>query len=176
MAYDPNEEEEEREDGRGRSARKREVRAFDELAQELMELSPGRCKKLPITDKLKRALHAARDTTSKAARKRHYKHLAGALRDSESEVEAIRKFLAGDAYVPVTGDESYRDLDALRASLCEEEGFVVALEEVCKQLPHVDRALISELSKAVHQEGEGKSFRALFKALRRAADQSDLDD
>ena len=169
------EEEEIEEEGRGRSKRKRHVRTFDVMALELLELSDERCKKMPITDVLKEALDQARNTKSKNARRRQIRHLASLLRDRDDETEAIRRYLAGDAYVAVTGDESYRDLDALRERLCSEETFAQALDDACEELPYIDVALVTKLAKANHGAENDKARRGLFRELRRAADESDLD-
>ena len=162
-------------EGRGRSARKRVVRTFDVMALELLELSDERCSKLPITDELKRALHDARTTRSKSARRRHIRHLAGLLRDRGDETEAIKCFLAGVAYTPVAGDESYRGLNAMREALCDRETYAVALDELCEQLPHIDLALVRRIAESLHEGEDDKAHRALFRELRRAADESDRD-
>ena len=168
-------EEEIEEEGRGRSKRKRLVRTFDVMALELLELSDERCAKMPITDVLKEALHQARNTKSKSARRRHIRRLAGLLRDRDDETEAIRRYLAGDAFVAVTGDESYRDLDALRERLCSPDTFAQAFDDALEELPHLDVALVTRLAKANHEAEDDKAHRALFRELRRAADESDLD-
>ena len=162
-------------EGRGRSARKRVVRTFDAMALSLLELSDDRCRKLPVTDNLKRGLHDARTTKSKSARRRHIRHLASLLRDNEAETEAIRCFLAGIPYTPVSGDESYRELDALRESLCKRETFAAGFETACEQLPHLDAALVKGLAEALHEGENDKAYRALFRELRRAADESERD-
>jgi ribosome-associated protein len=171
----PDEEEELEEEGRGRSKAKRLVRTFDVMALELLELSDQRCKGMPITDVLKEALHEARTTKAKSARRRHIRRLAGLLRDRDDETEAIRCYLAGVPYVAVKGDESYRDLDAMRERLCSEDSFALAIDEVSEQLPYVDVALVTRLAKSIHQAENDKARRALFRELRRAADESDQD-
>lgn len=168
-------EEEIEEEGRGRSKRKRHVQTFDVMALELLELSDERCKKMPITAVLKEALLQTRNTKSKSARRRHIRHLAGLLRDRDDETEAIRCYLAGEPYVAVTGDEEYRDLDAMRESLCSADSFEAALSHASEQLPYLDLPLVTRLSRAVHDEDNDKARRALFRELRRAADESDRD-
>ncbi len=163
------------EEGRGRSKRKRHVRTFDVMALELLELSDERCSKMPITDEFKEALHNARSTKSKSARRRYIRHLAGLLRDRDDETEAIRRYLAGEAFVAVRGDESYRDLDALREALSGADTFAKALAEVSEQLPYIDIPLVTRLAKTLHESENDKAHRALFRELRRAADESDRD-
>ena len=171
----PDEEEEFEEEGRGRSKRKRLVRTFDAMALELLELSDERCKKMPITEDLKEALLEARNTKSKSARRRHIRRLAGLLRDRDDETEAIRCYLAGVPFVAVKGDESYRDLDALRARLCSEDTYAQAIDDACEELPYIDVALVTRLAKSIHQVDNDKARRSLFRELRRAADESDQD-
>ncbi len=169
------EEEEFEEEGRGRSKLKRLARTFDVMALELLELSDERCKKMPISPTFKEALHQARTVKSKSARRRHIRHLSSLLRDRDDETEAIRCYLAGVPFVAVDGDESYRDLDALRTALCTADEFAKALEDACEQLPYIDIALVTRLAKSLHQEENDKAHRALFRELRRAADESDRD-
>jgi ribosome-associated protein len=169
------EEEEFEQEGRGRSARKRVVQTFDVMALELLELSDERCAKLPITDEFKRALHDARTTRSKSARRRYIRHLAGLLRDRDTETEAIKCYLAGVPYTAVSGDESYRDLNAMREALCDRQTFATALDEVGEKLPHIDIALVKRLAESLHGGEDDKAHRSLFRELRRAADESDRD-
>jgi ribosome-associated protein len=175
MATKGSEDEEYEEEGRGRSKRKREVRTFDAMALELLGLSDERCRKLPVTEEMRRGLDEARTTKSKSARRRHIRYLAGLLRDRHEETEAIKCFLAGVPYTPVTGDESYRDLDAMREALCDRERYAQALDDVCEQLPHIDLVLVKRLAESLHDGENDKNYRALFKELRRAADESDRD-
>ena len=163
------------EEGRGRSKRKRHVRTFDVMALELLELSDERCGNMPITEELQEALHQARTTKSKSARRRQIRHLASLLRDRDEETEAIRCYLAGKPYVAVEGDESYRDLNALRETLCTAGNLQDALSEACDQLPYMDVALVTHLAKSLRESENDKAHRALFRELRRAADESDRD-
>lgn len=161
------------EEGRGRSKRKRHVRTFDVMALELLEISDERCGKLPITQVLKEALTQARKTKSKSARRRHIRHLAGLLRDRDDETEAIRSYLAGVPYVAVQGDEEYRDLDAVREALCSRESYDEARADLGEKLPYVDLALVTRLARSIHEQDNDKERRALFRELRRAADEAD---
>ena len=172
------EEEEFEVEGRGRTARKREIQSYELLAEKLLEISDAKCKGLPVTDELKKAVFTARETTrskAKAARKRYIKHLTLMLRTSDAEVDAINGFLAGSDYVPVTGDEAYRDLDALRAQLLDPETYRATIDLVCRELPHIDLALLSSLSEKLQTQRNDKDYRNLYKELRRAADESERD-
>ena len=173
------EEEEFEVEGRGRSARKREILSYELLAEKLLEISDAKCEGLPVTDELKKAVFTARETTrskAKAARKRYIKHLTSMLRSSDAEVDAINGFLAGSDFVPVTGDEAYRDLDALRSQLLDPATYRATVDQVCQQLPHIDLALLSSLSEKLQTQHNDKDYRNLYKELRRAADESERDD
>lgn len=170
------EEDEPQKEGRGRSEKRRAAASFDVLAMELTELPKHRCKGLPVTAKLKAALELTRSTVSKPARRRHLRHLSGLLRDSELEVAAIQAFLAGEAYVPVKGDEDYRDLAAMREALCDPATFAEALESACQSLPHIDAILVQRLATDWHSTQDDKSYRALYKELNRALEEGDDDE
>lgn len=71
--------------GRGRSEEKRKAMAFADLAKQLAELPRATVQKLPVTESVLSAILQVRETKSKAARKRHHKHLASVLRTSPSE-------------------------------------------------------------------------------------------
>lgn len=161
---------------RGRTQQQRAARAYDALAIELVELPPNRYKGLPMTTRLREGLEQARRTASKPARRRHAMHIAGILRESELEVRAIRAYLAGKPFVRVKGDEDYRDLAALREALCDSEQFDNALERVRSELPHADTILLQRLARECHEGENDKSFRAIYKELNRALEESEAAD
>lgn len=163
-------------EGRGRSEKRRAAQSFDALAMDLVALSKPRCKGLPVTAALKAALEMTRSTVSKPAKRRHLRRLSGLLRESELEVAAIHAFLAGEAYVPVKGDEDYRDLAALRDALCAPQTYAEAFEEVCATLKYVDAQLVEKLSHEYHSDGNDKSYRALYKELNRASEEVGLEE
>ncbi len=172
---DPDDEEQTPQQGRGRSVRKREIADLHQLAQELLTLSDARCAGLPVTEGMKNALAEARATKARVARKRSLKYLVGLLRDSELETQSIRNYLAGAAYTVVTGDESSRDLEVLRSGLASADSFENSLERIYEHFPHIDIVLVTRLARALHLGHDDKAHRALFRELRRAADESELD-
>lgn len=170
------EDEEPVKEGRGRSEKRRAAKSFDALAMELVALPKHRCKGLPVTAALKAALEVTRSTASKPAKRRYLRHLSGLLRESEIEVAAIHAFLAGESYVPVKGDEDYRDLAALREALCEAESYAAAFDEVCATLKYVDVLLVERLAKECQSDRNDKSYRALYKELNRALEEIGLEE
>ncbi len=163
-------------EGRGRAANRRDAKTFDVLALELIELPPDKVARLPVTEELRRTLHDAGHTKAKAARRRHLRKLAGMLRTSPSEVAAIKAFLAGRTFTRVTGEEENEALEAIRNALCIPENFTDSLHHACEELPALDVLAVRELCIALHAldveaQQQAKSYRLLFKELRRAKDE-----
>ena len=88
-------------EGRGRSAKKREAKAVEHLAQRLADLPEAELARLPQEPELAREIELVRTTRGHSSRKRQIKHLAGYLRSHEEECDAIRSALAeiGRAHV-----------------------------------------------------------------------------
>ena len=57
-------------EGRGRSARKREAKAIEQLAQELADMADIELAKLPLHDDLAKEVEQARNTKGHSSRKR----------------------------------------------------------------------------------------------------------
>ncbi|MCP4446637.1 MAG: DUF615 domain-containing protein [Myxococcales bacterium] len=167
--------------GRGRSANRREALGYDAFALKLIELSADRCKRLPVSEELRASLKNVQDTRSKAARRRHLRHLSGMLRNRPNEAAAIEAYLDGRAFTPITGDEENRDLEALREALATEEQSSQALDSATESLPQLDVLLVRDLCSSLHSmdtavRRESKAYRLLFKELRRASDELEAED
>ncbi len=169
------EEEEYEKEGRGRSENRRLAKTFDALAMDLLELSPGRCARFPVSDALRLAMKTAHSTKSKAARRRELRHLSGMLRNRPDEAAAIEAVLAGR---PVETAEEGLDLEAMRESLCNPDTYSETLDEACAALPPLDVMLVRELCSALHvldaaSRCDAKGYRLLYRELRRASDEMD---
>ena len=167
-----------RDKGRGRAVNRREALSYDAFALKLVELSTDRTKRLPVSEELRSSLRTVQETKSKAARRRHLRHLSGMLRNRPKEAEAIEAYLDGRAFTPITGDEENRELEALREGLCAKETFDDSLDKASESLPQLDVLLVRDLCSTIHPlndaaRRETKAYRLLFKELRRASDELD---
>ena len=73
-----------RTEGRGRSAKKREAKAIEKLAERLVSFPENELSELPLDDALMADLVKARQTRGHGSRKRETKHFAGLLRRDEA--------------------------------------------------------------------------------------------
>jgi ribosomal 50S subunit-associated protein YjgA (DUF615 family) len=157
-----------------RGMRRKVAAEVDAVADALVVLSDKKCKKLPIGDRTRRALEDARRTSSIVAKKRHIKFLSGLLRENAAELKAVRLFLDGKPYRDVAIDDGQEALERLREELCDPDRYQEAFDRMCAELPHVDLMRVERLARQLHSGPDAKAYRALFKELRRAADE--LDD
>jgi len=167
-------EEEVRSLGRGRSAKKREAKAIEELAQRLTEITDSELGKLPKSPELCKELELARNTRGHSSRKRQIKHLAGILRGHEEQRLAIEVALDGQALVQRQETLAFHHLEELRDRLCAKETFAAALTEVQTLYPHLDKGKLTRLSGSVHEHNDKKAAREIFRQLRKAAEVTDV--
>ncbi|MCK5379064.1 MAG: DUF615 domain-containing protein [Acidobacteria bacterium] len=157
------------EEGRGRSARKREVKAIADLAKRLVDSSSLGVTTLPISEELRSALMQVR-TNKGSARKRQLKFFAGLLRkDSEGEA-AARRFLDGVDQLHFEEVRDLKKLESLRDDLLDPELFPAAMKRACDEFPSLDRREISSLARAGHMTPGKKHSRAIFRCLREASE------
>jgi ribosome-associated protein len=168
-----NDEEEYRSLGRGRSAKKREAKAVEQLAQRLADLSDAELAKLPQEPGLTKEIELARNTRGHSSRKRQIKHLAGFLRGDEEQREAIETALDGQAVSERQEAMAFHHLEDLRDRLCAAETFEAALAEVRSSYPFLDDRKLTRLASSVHDFGDKKAAREIFRRLRKAEELKD---
>jgi ribosome-associated protein len=167
------EEEEERSEGRGRSAKKREAKAIEELAQRLTEITDSELGKLPNSPELAKEIELARNTRGHSSRKRQIKHLAGILRRYEEQRLAIEAALNSQSISQRQENLAFHHLEELRDRICEEQTFEAALNEVRITYPHLDDGKLARLARSVHEHKDKKAAREIFRRLRKAAEVED---
>ena len=167
------EEEEVRSLGRGRSAKKREAKAIEELAQRLTEITASELGKLPKSPELSKEIEVARNTKGNSSRKRQIKHLAGLLRGHEEQRLAIEAALDGQSVIQRQESIAFHHLEELRDRLCVRETFAEALTEVRSLYPHLDDGKVTRLAGSVHEHNDKKAAREIFRLLRKAAEVND---
>ena len=161
-------EEEVRSEGRGRSAKKREAKAVEQLAQRLADLSDAELTKLPQDPELTKEIELARNTRGHGSRKRQIKHLAGLLRGHDEQREAIETALDGQAVIQRQETLAFHHLEELRDRLCVEKTFADALAEVRTSYPNLDDGKLARLARSVHEFSDKKAAREIFRRLRKA--------
>ncbi len=158
-------------EGRGRSAKKREAKEVELLAQKLADIPDAELASLPKGPELAREIDQARNTKGHSSRKRQVKHLAGYLRRHEEQREAIEAALDGQAVMQRQETLAFHHLEELRDRLCSVTGFDAAITEVRTSYPHIDDRKLARLAHAVHEHGDKKAAREIFRRLRKAAEE-----
>ena len=158
--------------GRGRSAKKRQAKAIEQLAKALAELPETELSKLPQAPELAREIALVRTTRGHSSRKRQIKHLAGFLRRRDDQREAIEAALAGRTVSQRQEALDFHHLEELRDRLCSTATFVQTLEEIRRSYPTIDHRRISRLARSVHGSADKKAAREIFRQLRKAQEQS----
>lgn len=168
------EDKEVRSEGRGRSAKKREAKAVEELAQRLTEISDSELGNLPKSPELSKEIELARSTRGHSSRKRQIKHLAGVLRGHEEQRLEIEAALDGQAVSQRQETLVFHHLEKLRDRLCAPASFEAALTEVRRLYPHLDDGKLARLAGSVHEHNDKKAAREIFRRLRKAEEANDL--
>ena len=153
-------------EGRGRSEKKRAAQAIGALASQMIEASEAVCKRLPLSEDIRDVLDLARRSTARGARKRELKHLAGLLRRDEETVDAVRTALNDVGRSSRADRDLFHRIEDLRDALCDPDRFAEALETAAAEVPGLDRQAISRLARRVHENGDKRSFREIFRRLR----------
>ena len=148
-----------------RSEKKRQAKNIEEIAKELVSLSPAHIKKLPADDLLKAELTNSRDLTG-GALKRQTKFIAGMLR--ENGTDEILAFLAErkGSHLKQTGE--FHELERLREDIITE--VLEAKEEAWHKHEQLTESWQSDTVAAVCRKFPAIDPKALQKsALRYAA-------
>lgn len=173
MHREEREDEEVRTEGRGRSAKKREAKAVEQLAMRLVELSDSELATLSKSPELTKEIELARNTRGHSSRKRQIKHLAGFLRGNDEQLAEITVALDGQAVSQRQETLAFHHLEDLRDRLCVAATFEAALQEVRTSYPHLDDGKLARLAGSVHDHADKKAAREIFRRLRKAAEAQD---
>lgn len=157
--------ENERDEGRGRSARKRAAKQVEQHAQQLADMPSNDLQGLNLGTQLRVALEEARNTRGFSSRKRSVKHFAALLRQDEESQQTVADFLAGQTAGHWAEQEKFHDLEQWRDRLCQTETADQALTEICNLHPNLARTSLNQLSRSACN-GDKASARKLFRLLR----------
>ena len=160
-------------EGRGRSAKKREAKAVEQLAQRLADLPESELAALPQDPELAREIALVRSTSGHSSRKRQIKHLAGLLRRDDEKREKIAGALDNQVVSQRQEILAFHHLEELRDRLCSTATFETALAEVRSTYPQIDDAKLARLAGSVHEHGDKRAAREIFRRLRQAEETRD---
>ena len=166
MTRDPDEDE------KSRSQIKREFRELKKLGIELVALSAGQLRAMPLSDRTRDALLAAR-TMTRTALQRQYRYISSLMADED--VDAIRGALAGELQPHAEDVAALHEAERRRDELLSgDESHVAAFVE---RHPDCDRTHLRQLVRNARKESElGKpprSARLLFKYIRQLSEPPD---
>lgn len=149
-----------------KTRRKKQAKEIEQLALQLAELGDNQFNQLELPEMVLREVLLARTTKGRGSHKRQIKHLAGLLRKLDDEVALIREQL--DRLDQVAGVEKrqFHQIESLRDRLCSADSFESAFNEMLELCPDIDRKAISRLARSVHQHGDKRASREIFKRLR----------
>lgn len=153
-------------DGISRSAKKREAQAVETLAQRMVESGEAVCKRLPLPGDIRQGLEQARRIKSRSARKRELKHLAALLRRDEETTHAVRVALDSVGRGNREERDRFHQIEELRDTLCDPDRFSEGIEIAATEVPGFDRQTFTGLARRVHENGDKRAFREIFRRLR----------
>jgi len=160
-------------EGRGRSAKKREAKSVELLAQKLADIPEAELARLPGDPILAKEIELTRKTVGHSSRKRQIKHLAGLLRRDDEIRLAIESALDQQSVSHRQETLAFHELEELRDRLCHKVSFAEALQEVRASYPQIDDSKLARLAGSVHEHGDKRAAREIFRRLRAAAEAGD---
>lgn len=145
---------------------KRELKALQDLAKELIELKDQQLAKLPLNDIVLAAIVESRRITQHIARKRHLKYVTKQLR--ELDEVALRHGMSVLKDQDNVANARFHHMEKWRDRLIEDGDEV--LKALLDEYPHAERQQIRQLIRNAQKEKLAnqapKSARALFKLIR----------
>lgn len=157
-------------EGRGRSAKKREAKAVEQLALRMVDLPETEIAKLELSPDLDKELQLARNTRGFSSRKRQIKHLAGFLRRDDDQRTRIEAILDRHSLEQHQEGLQFHNLEELRDRICDPENFAAAMDDVRERYPHLDAKKLAGLARSVHDNRDKKAYREIFRRLRKATE------
>jgi len=162
-------------DEKSKSQIKREMKALQDVGQQILNLSDEQLTTLPISDRLRAAVVESRRITQHEARRRHLQYVGKVMRQ-EDELESIMKTLAA---FDSGSEEHTRRLhlaERWRERLLTDEGND-ALTEFLEQFPGVEvqhlRNLVRNARREVSSAKNTGQARKLFRFIREKIDEQE---
>lgn len=149
-----------------KTKKKQLAKEIEKLATQLVAMSENQFKQLTLADELLQEVELARATKGRGSHKRQIKHLAGALRKQEDELQRLLSQLQGLDQVTRGEKKEFHQLEKMRDRLCDKATFDEAFNELLANFPQIDRRAISRLARSVHQHADRRASREIFRRLR----------
>ncbi|MBD1401503.1 ribosome biogenesis factor YjgA [Pelovirga terrestris] len=149
-----------------RTKKKQQAQQIAELAGQLCELSDNRFGRIDLPTEIVAEAQTVRQTGGRGSHKRQLKYLAGLLREDPDAVESLRVQLEGMDQVDRSDKKQFHSLEQMRDRLCDPQQFDQAFLELQDRAPHLDVKTIRRLAHSVHQHGDKRAYRDIFKRLR----------
>ena len=149
-----------------KSAAKREAQSLQELGEALIDLPDAQFDALPLPEKLRDAVLAARRFTSHGAQLRQRQYIGKLMR--KLDAEPIRAAIEAQQEAQRTEARRFQRIETWRDRLIREGD--AALTELCAGYPEANAAELRRLSNEARTEAEQKrapkAARVLFQQLR----------
>lgn len=154
-----------------KSAKKRELKTVQALAQELVALSLGDLNSMTFDDEIRREIDMARKVTAHNAKRRQIMFLSRCL--NGADLPTIRKQLANIKNGKNADNDRFHELETIRDRLLS--GGIEIVTEVLTRFPHADVKEVTKLQAQAKREPVGvaktTATRALFRYLRRLSEE-----
>ncbi len=149
-----------------RTRKKQQALAITRLAEQLCGLSDSHFTGLRLPPEIMDEARTVRNTSGRGSAKRQMKYLAGLLRETPETVDSLKRQLADIDQVEGRDKKAFHQLEDLRDRLCDPQQFDQACAEVRQLLPHLDMKVITRLAGSVHEHGDKRAYRDIFRRLR----------
>ena len=149
-----------------KTKKKQLAKEIERLADQLAEMSEKQYARLSLSAGLAEEVALARATKGRGSHKRQIKHLAGALRKQDDELQSVLTQMANLDQVSRDDKQGFHRLEILRDRLCDKSSFDDAFNELLGLCPQIDRKTISRLARSVHQHEDKRAAREIFRRLR----------
>jgi len=153
-----------------KTRKKQLAKEVEEIAVRLTTITDSQLAKLELPSALAAEVELARSTRGRSSHKRQIKHLAGLLRKQDEVLERLLQQMDGFDQVARTDKKQFHQHEQLRDRLCSAETFAEALDELIAFVPDIDRRAITRLARSVHQNGDKRAYREIFKRIRQASE------
>lgn len=149
-----------------KTKKKQLAKQIEKLADQLTGMPEKQYAQLKMAADIAEEVALARETKGRSSHKRQVKHLAGALRKQDAELQSIMNQLENLDQVSRGAKQEFHRLEQLRDRLCELGSFDAAFDELLQLCPRIDRKTIARLARSVHQHEDKRAAREIFRRLR----------
>lgn len=151
---------------KSKSALKREMTALQKLGEALVELSPAKLSKVPMTEQLEEAVMLARRLKNREGKRRQLQYIGKIMRTIDSD--AIREKLDSFHHQSLSFRQEFQRIEQWRDRLIAEGDR--AISDLLLEAPQLDRQhlrqLVRQAQKEASQNKPPAASRKIFKYLR----------